>query len=354
MLRFNLISNHARKHGLPFIFVNQIGANDELVFDGRSLFVDSNGRPVWVGPTFTEAIQTIDTKATGASDSYPYQEEIESVYDALILGIRDYVRKCGFKGVMLGLSGGIDSAVTCALACAAIGSENVWGITMPGPFSSKGSVDDSVALAKNLGIQLKEIPIGSINNAYLEILKPHFAGKQPDIAEENIQARIRGNILMALSNKFGYLVLSTGNKSEMAVGYCTLYGDMSGGLSVISDVPKTLVYKLAEYINRNKEIIPQATITKPPSAELRANQTDQDSLPSYEILDQILQYYFEDGLSTDEIIAKGFAKETVTWVIKAVVLSEYKRRQAAPGLKVTSKAFGIGRRMPIAAKRVWQ
>jgi NAD+ synthase (glutamine-hydrolysing) len=349
-LRFKLISNHAKKHELPFVFVNQVGGNDELVFDGRSVFVDNKGRPVWIGATFTEDIQTIDTKAVGKAKSYDYQDEIESVYAALVLGIRDYVSKCGFKGVMLGLSGGIDSAVTCALACAAVGSENVWGVTMPGPFSSKGSVDDSIGLAKNLGIQLREIPIGSINDAYLETLRPHFAGKQPDIAEENIQARIRGNILMALSNKFGYLVLSTGNKSEMAVGYCTLYGDMSGGLSVISDVPKTMVYKIAEYINRNKEIIPQATITKPPSAELRANQTDQDSLPPYDVLDQILQSYLEDGLSSDEIVAKGFARETVTWVIKAIVQSEYKRRQAAPGLKVTSKAFGIGRRMPIAAK----
>jgi NAD+ synthase (glutamine-hydrolysing) len=349
-LRFKLISNHAKKHQLPFVFVNQVGGNDELVFDGRSIFVDKKGRPVWIGATFAEVVQTIDTKTAGKSTSYPYQEEIESVYEALVLGIRDYVRKCGFRGVMLGLSGGIDSAVTCALACAAVGSENVWGVTMPGPFSSKGSVDDSIGLAKNLGIQLREIPIGSINNAYLETLKPHFAGRQSDIAEENIQARIRGNILMALSNKFGYLVLSTGNKSEMAVGYCTLYGDMSGGLSVISDVPKTMVYKIAEYINRNKEIIPRATITKPPSAELRANQTDQDSLPPYDVLDQILQSYLEDGLSSDEIVAKGFARETVAWVIKAIVQSEYKRRQAAPGLKVTSKAFGIGRRMPIAAR----
>jgi NAD+ synthase (glutamine-hydrolysing) len=349
-LRFKLISNHAKKHKLPFVFVNQVGGNDELVFDGRSIFVDNKGRPVWIGATFAEDIQTIDTETAGKAKSYDYQEEIESVHEALVLGIRDYVHKCGFKGVMLGLSGGIDSAVTCALACAAIGSENVWGVTMPGPFSSKGSVDDSIGLAKNLGIQLKEIPIGSINNAYLETLKPHFDGKPPDIAEENIQARIRGNILMALSNKFGYLVLSTGNKSEMAVGYCTLYGDMSGGLSVISDVPKTMVYKIAEYINRNKEIIPRATITKPPSAELRANQTDQDSLPPYDVLDQILQSYLEDGLSSDEIVAKGIARETVAWVIKAIVQSEYKRRQAAPGLKVTSKAFGIGRRMPIAAR----
>ncbi len=349
-LRFKLISNHAKKYKLPFVFVNQIGGNDELVFDGRSIFVDNKGRAVWIGESFREVIKTIDTKETGKAATYDFQDEIESVYEALVLGIKDYVHKCGFKGVMLGLSGGIDSAVTCALACAAIGPENVWGITMPGPFSSKGSVDDSIGLANNLGIQIKEIPIDVINNSYLETLKPHFAGKSPDIAEENIQARIRGNILMALSNKFGYLVLSTGNKSEMAVGYCTLYGDMSGGLSVISDVPKTMVYKIASYINREREIIPQATITKPPSAELRANQTDQDSLPPYDVLDQILQYYVEDGLSADEIVAKGFAGETVAWVIKAIARSEYKRRQAAPGLKVTSKAFGIGRRMPIAAK----
>ncbi len=349
-LRFKLISNHARKHKLPFVFVNQVGGNDELVFDGRSIFVDSRGRPIWVGDSFNEVIKTLDIKETSKEAVYDFQDEIESVHDALVLGIKDYIRKCGFKGVMLGLSGGIDSAVTCALACEAVGPENVWGITMPGPFSSKGSVDDSIELAKNLGIQLKEIPIGSINDAYLETLKPHFAGKPPDIAEENIQARIRGNILMALSNKFGYLVLSTGNKSEMAVGYCTLYGDMSGGLSVISDVPKTMVYKIASHINREREIIPKATITKPPSAELRANQTDQDSLPPYDILDQILQYYIEEGMSSEEITAKGFSSETVKWVIKAIAQSEYKRRQAAPGLKVTSKAFGIGRRMPIAAR----
>jgi NAD+ synthase (glutamine-hydrolysing) len=349
-LRFKLISNHAKKHKLPFVFVNQVGGNDELVFDGRSIFVDSRGRPIWVGDSFNEVIKTLDIEETSKEAVYDFQDEIKSVHDALVLGIKDYIRKCGFKGVMLGLSGGIDSAVTCALACEAVGPENVWGITMPGPFSSKGSVDDSIELAKNLGIQLKEIPISSINDTYLETLKPHFAGKPPDIAEENIQARIRGNILMALSNKFGYLVLSTGNKSEMAVGYCTLYGDMSGGLSVISDVPKTMVYKIASYINREREIIPRATITKPPSAELRANQTDQDSLPPYDILDQILQYYIEEGMSSEEITAKGFSSETVKWVIKAIAQSEYKRRQAAPGLKVTSKAFGIGRRMPIAAR----
>jgi NAD+ synthase (glutamine-hydrolysing) len=251
---------------------------------------------------------------------------------------------------VLGLSGGIDSAVTCCLAAAAIGEKQVLGISMPSPFSSKGSVEDSQRLADHLGIDFRVIPIASVYTAYIDTLKDFFAGTEPDVTEENIQARIRGNILMAISNKFGYLLLSTGNKSELAVGYCTLYGDMSGGLSVISDLPKTLVYQLAQFINRHAEVIPQEIIEKPPSAELRPNQCDQDTLPPYEILDHILNLYLNERCSENEIIAQSFDPETVRWVIRAIDRNEYKRRQSPPGIKITNKAFGIGRRMPIAAK----
>jgi len=349
-IRYRLVSNHARKYGLPFLFVNQVGANDELIFDGRSLFVDGNGRPVNVLPAFAEQVQTVDTRSTAPDDGYVPQPAIETIYQALLLGIRDYTRKTGFRQVVLGLSGGIDSAVTCCLAVAALGRENVLGVTMPSPYSSAGSIEDSRQLAGNLGIRFQVIPIADVYAAYLEMLKPAFAGRPADVTEENVQARIRGNVLMALSNKFGYLVLTTGNKSELAVGYCTLYGDMSGGLAVIADVPKTLVYELARYINRDGEIIPQACLTKPPSAELRPNQTDQDTLPPYDVLDGILQLYVDEGMSLAEIVARGYDRETVAWVLRAVDRNEYKRWQAAPGLKVTSKAFGMGRRMPVAAK----
>jgi NAD+ synthetase len=258
--------------------------------------------------------------------------------------------KCGFSKAIVGLSGGIDSAVTCCLAKEAIGSENVLAISMPSPYSSKGSVEDSRRLAINMGIRFKTISITEIYHAYIKTLKGHFKGKEPDITEENIQARIRGNVLMAFSNKFAYLVLSTGNKSELAVGYCTLYGDMSGGLAVISDVPKTMVYDLANYINRKLEIIPRVIIEKEPSAELKSNQLDQDTLPPYPILDQILHYYLEEVSSVEEIINLGFDRETVEWVAKTVEKNEYKRKQSAPGLKVTSKAFGVGRRMPNCCK----
>lgn len=349
-IRFRILQAHAKKYKIPVVFVNQIGANDELVFDGRSIFIDRNGLPVDVLPSFVECVRTIETNTTGNENNYQAQEYIESVYQALVLGVRDYLKKCGFKKVIIGLSGGIDSALVACIAVDAISAENVLGVTMPGPYSSKGSVLDSEKLAENLGIEIKNISINNIYNTYLETLKNEFQDKKMDLTEENIQARIRGNILMALSNKFGYLVLTTGNKSELAVGYCTLYGDMSGGLAVISDVPKTMVYKIAQYINCKKEIIPEAIIKKPPSAELKPNQLDQDTLPPYEILDPILQLYIEEGLSRDEIITQGFKPETVDWVIKTVNRNEYKRRQAPPGLKVTSKAFGLGRRMPIAAK----
>jgi NAD+ synthase (glutamine-hydrolysing) len=367
-IRYRLLSNHARKHGLPLVFVNQVGANDELVFDGRSLYLDRSGNPCAVFPAFTEAVQTVDTTPPGPAEVYQAQPVIESVYQALVLGIRDYTRKTGFRQVVLGLSGGIDSALTCALAAAALGPENVVGVTMPAPYSSSGSVEDSRELARNLGIRLLEIPISEIFEAYLDTLTPFFPpcgegaglreGRAPDVTEENIQSRIRGNTLMALSNKFGYLVLTTGNKSELAVGYCTLYGDMSGGLAVIADVPKTMVYELARYVNRKRdivpqplrEIIPQASLTKPPSAELRPNQTDQDTLPPYDILDGILKLYVDEGCSLAEIVDRGYERDTVRWVLRAVDRNEYKRWQAAPGLKVTSKAFGMGRRIPVAAR----
>ncbi len=348
-IRYKIIQSYAKKYHLPFVFVNQVGANDELIFDGRSMMVDKDGNPVDVLLPFGECIKTIEIHSKGASKNYSPLGHIESVFNALVLGVRDYMKKCGFKKAILGLSGGIDSAVVACIAAEAIGKDNVLGITMPGPFSSAGSVEDSKKLAENLGIELKVIPITDIYDSYLKTLKDVFEGKASDTTEENIQARIRGNILMALSNKFGYLVLTTGNKSELAVGYCTLYGDMSGGLAVIGDVPKTMVYAIAEFINRKEEIIPKTIIKKLPSAELKPNQCDQDTLPPYEILDPILQFYVEDGLSKEEIVAKGYKEEVVNWVIKAVNKNEYKRRQAPPVLKVTSKAFGLGRRMPVAA-----
>ncbi len=349
-IRYRLISGHARSHGVPFLYVNQIGGNDDLVFDGRSVCVDGRGEPIATLAPFREHVQAIDLAGTGAQGVYVPQAEIASVHDALVLGLGDYMRKCGFSKAVIGLSGGIDSSVTCCLAVEALGRENVMGISMPSPFSSRGSVDDSRQLADNLGIAFQVIPISGVYQAYLDTLKAPFAGREPNEAEENIQARIRGNILMAMSNKFGYLVLSTGNKSELAVGYCTLYGDMSGGLAVISDVPKTMIYELAHYINRERELIPQACITKPPSAELKPNQVDQDTLPPYATLDAILALYVEEGCSVEEVVARGFEPQTVRWVARTVDRNEYKRKQAAPGIRVTTKAFGVGRRMPIAAR----
>jgi len=351
-IRYRIFQNHSKKYKIPFIFVNQVGGNDELIFDGRSIYIDSTSKPILIFPSFKEHIQTINTATPEKPVHYQPQGHIESVYDALILGIRDYVRKCGFSKVVLGLSGGIDSAVVCCLATESIGSENVLGLAMPSPYSSKGSIDDSKKLADNLGISFQIIPITPIYDSYRQSLSEELDIKENvNVALENIQARIRGNILMALSNKYGYLVLSTGNKSELAVGYCTLYGDMSGGLAVISDVPKTMVYKLAYYINRKSEIIPKIIIEKPPSAELKPNQKDTDILPPYEILDNILHLYVDEGYSIKDIYnLKYYDKNTIRWIVNAVNKNEYKRRQAAPGLKVTPKAFGIGRRMPIAAK----
>lgn len=349
-VRYRLFQNHARRYGVPFVYVNQVGGNDELVFDGRSMCLDRNGEPVKIFSSFREETARVDMNTTGTPGMYSPENRIETVYRALTMGLRDYMKKCGFSQAVLGLSGGIDSAVTCCLAAEAVGPDNVVGVSMPSPYSSEGSVEDSRKLASELGVGFKVIPIGGIFGTYNESLAEHFRGKDEDITEENIQARIRGNILMALSNKFGYLLLSTGNKSEMAVGYCTLYGDMSGGLSVISDVPKTMVYELARFINRDREIIPWEIIEKPPSAELKPGQLDQDTLPPYDVLDSILSMHLDEGRSIEEITASGYDYEIVRWIINNVNRNEYKRRQAAPGLKVTTKAFGIGRRMPIAAK----
>jgi NAD+ synthase (glutamine-hydrolysing) len=349
-VRYRLISRHAGRHKLPFIYANQFGGNDELLFDGRSFAFDAEGNPIAVFPAFAEHVGTVDTAEPGRPEMYHPQEKIATVHDALVTGIRDYLRKCGFSKCVIGLSGGIDSAVTCALAAEALGTPNVLGMGMPSSYSSTGSIDDAAALAHNLGIRFELVPIKDIVTGYMGTLEGLFEGTPPGVAEENVQSRIRGNLLMAMSNKYGSLVLTTGNKSEIAVGYCTLYGDMSGGLSVLSDVPKTMVYELARYINREREIIPESSITKAPSAELRPNQTDQDTLPPYDILDQIIHLYVEEDLCASEIVERGFARETVKWVLTTIDRNEYKRRQAAPGLKVTSKAFGVGRRMPVAAK----
>jgi NAD+ synthase (glutamine-hydrolysing) len=349
-VRHRIFTGHSRRRGLPFVVVNQVGGNDELVFDGRSMVVGADGSLIAYLPAFEERVEVVDLAHPGPAVPFAPDDPAASVYDALVLGLRDYVRKCGFEKVVIGLSGGVDSALVCAIAVAAVGAKNVLGVTMPSPYSSAGSVDDSKTLAANLGVQLETVPIEGVYSAYLQALRPLFKETGLGIAEENIQARVRGNILMAISNKYGHLVLSTGNKSEQAVGYCTLYGDMSGGLSVISDVPKTMVYELARHVNREREVIPRATIEKPPSAELRPDQEDQDTLPPYEVLDPILDLYIEEGRSRRDIVKAGFDRATVEWVVRAVNASEYKRRQAAPGLRVTSKAFGMGRRVPVAAR----
>jgi NAD+ synthase (glutamine-hydrolysing) len=348
-MKWDMISSLAKKHQVPVLYVNQVGGNDSLIFDGNSFLVNARGEFTARAKAFEEDLLVVDT--SGSQPTVPPAEDtLEDIRRALVLGIRDYLRKCGFRDAVLGLSGGIDSAITAALAVEALGPDHVLGITMPSNYSSSGSVDDSVQLAKNLGMQIRTIPINDLFEQYKRTLSGIFQGRKEDVTEENIQARIRGNLLMSVSNKFGSILLTTGNKSELATGYCTLYGDMSGGLAVISDLPKTLVYRLARHINRNREIIPRATIDKPPSAELRENQKDQDSLPPYDILDQVLECYVEKRMSSAEIITLGYPEALVADILKKVNTNEYKRIQAAPGLKVTSKAFGPGRRIPIAQK----
>lgn len=348
-IRREMISGLAAEHHRPIFYCNAVGGNDELVFDGNSIAVNARGELLTQLPSFEEANVLVDSEGAASQEGIA-SDVVEELYGALTLGLRDYLAKCGFKSAVLGLSGGIDSAVVAAIAANALGARNVTGVSMPSQFSSRGSVLDALALAKNLGIECLEIPIAEAFATFKAQFKEVFAGRTEDATEENIQARLRGMTLMALSNKFGHLVLSTGNKSELAVGYCTIYGDMAGGLAVISDVPKTMVYELARFINRRREVIPQSTIDKPPSAELRPNQKDQDTLPPYEILDAILRLYVEENLSAPEIIAQGFDETTVRWVQRRVDLNEYKRAQAAPGLRVTSRAFGVGRRMPIAQR----
>ncbi|HZD31929.1 MAG TPA: NAD+ synthase [Candidatus Angelobacter sp.] len=350
-LRHEMLSAIARHYQVPVAMVNQVGGNDSLVFDGSSLALGPDGQLIAQAKSFAEDMVCFDTDSL-TGDIHPRADGVEaSAYAALVLGTRDYVRKCGFRKVVLGLSGGIDSALTAAIAVDALGKENVIGIGMPGPYSSEGSVDDAASLARNLGIHFELIRIGGIFDSYLHSLQPAFADRPPDVTEENVQARIRGSILMALSNKFGALVLTTGNKSEIGVGYCTLYGDMCGGLAVVSDVPKTLVYRLARYVNSLKPVIPQSTIDKPPSAELRPGQKDSDSLPPYDVLDTILEAYIEDNQAPETIAAEhGYDPTLVRQVTRMVDRNEYKRQQAAPGLKISTKAFGVGRRYPIAAK----
>ena len=349
-IRHELVRNQALKYQLPVIYVNQVGGNDELIFDGRSIAINGDGQLMAQARAFEEDLIIVDlAHGEGVIRDTPEDKTVNTL-KALVLGTKDYMRKCGFQKAVIGLSGGIDSAVTCAIACRAVGSENVIGVAMPSPYSSSSSIEDARALASNLGCELMIIPIEKPMVCFDELFEPIFADLCSDVTEENIQARLRGLILMSLSNKYGYLVLATGNKSELAVGYCTLYGDMCGGLAVISDLPKMMVYDVARYINEEaqREIIPLSTIEKPPSAELKLNQCDQDILPPYVVLDGIINAYVEQRRSLDEIVRLGYDPHVVGDVINRIDRNEYKRHQAAPGLKVTARAFGFGWRMPIA------
>jgi len=350
--REEMLGSMAHKHHVPIVYVNQFGGNDDLVFDGRSCAFDAKGAAIARGRSFEADLVVCDmdeARPIAAATDVTAESEI---WRALVLGTRDYARKCGFSSAVLGLSGGIDSALTAAIAVEALGGDRVLGVLMPSPYSSRGSIDDSLRLAANLGIKTLTLPIADAMGAMERTLHDAFAGAGPDVTEENVQARIRGSLLMALSNKRGALLLTTGNKSELAVGYCTLYGDMSGGLAVIADVPKTMVYRVARWRNDTSRaaVIPEPTLTKAPSAELRPNQTDQDLLPPYDVLDDILQRHIERHEPAAEIIAAGFDQEIVHRVVRMVRAAEFKRKQAAPGLKVTDRAFGTGWRMPIAAR----
>jgi len=350
-LRSQMLASIARQHKIPVVMVNQVGGNDSLVFDGSSLVLDANGVIIARGKSFDEDIIYFDSDRLTGEIHEQIEGEEATTYAALVLGTRDYVRKCGFRQVIVGLSGGIDSALTAVIAADAVGGENVIGVGMPGPYSSHGSITDARALAGNLGVRFELLCITDIFESYRKTLAPLFAGRKEDETEENVQSRARGALLMALSNKFGAIVLSTGNKSELGVGYCTLYGDMVGGLAVISDVPKTMVYRLSRYVNSRRPVIPQSSLDKPPSAELRPGQKDSDTLPPYEVLDAILEDYVEEAHSADQIATdRGFDISLVRRVIRMVERSEYKRQQAAVGLKISEKAFGYGRRFPIAAK----
>ena len=347
-LREEMLETYARNAKTPLVYCNLVGGNDELIFDGTSLAFNARGEVIGRGASFKDDLLMVDLHGSTAARTDVSEEQL--VYEALVLGVRDYLRKCGFKSVVIGLSGGIDSALTAAIAVEALGAENVRGVAMPSRYSSQGSKDDAKQLADALQIRYDVIPIEPSFSAMKEQLSGVFAGRDEDVTEENIQARLRGVTLMAMSNKFGSLLLTTGNKSELAVGYCTLYGDMCGGLAVISDVPKTMVYRVSRWINREREIIPWNTIEKPPSAELRPDQKDQDSLPEYDVLDAILDRFVVDCESAEQIIAAGFEEGAVCKVVRLIEINEYKRRQAAPGLKVTDKAFGVGRRIPVARK----
>ena len=349
LARYELFSRIATRYDIPLVYVNQVGGNDELLFDGSSIVINARGETVFCATAFEEQLTMV--RLDGAPcESVFAMEEPEEITRGLILGLRDYIRKCGFNDVVIGLSGGIDSAVTAAIAVEALGPEHVTGIAMPSQFSSQHSIDDARALAENLGIAFHIVPIAGIYEPYEHAFKDLFAVEKFDTTNENVQARIRGNLLMAWSNRTGAMVVSTGNKSELAVGYCTLYGDMCGGLSLLGDVYKTMVYRVAAWLNRERQVIPQSTLTKPPSAELRPNQTDQDSLPPYDVLDGILKLYVEEWKEVDEIAAAGFDRELVARILKLVDTNEFKRRQAAPVVRISSKAFGSGRQMPIAQR----
>ncbi|MEO1792007.1 MAG: NAD+ synthase [Cyanobacteria bacterium J06629_19] len=354
-LRESMIAHEAKQQQRPIVYVNQVGGNDDLIFDGQSVAVNRQGELVSRAKAFDTDLQVVTFDKTAGDLSPAVVTPLldagdAEIWAALVLGVKDYARKCGFTKVVLGLSGGVDSALVSAIAAEALGSQNVLGILMPSPYSSGHSVTDAEALAKNIGIKTKLLSIAPLMGDYDTVLEDLFAGTEEGVAEENLQSRIRGNLLMAVSNKFGHLLLTTGNKSEMAVGYCTLYGDMNGGLAVIADVPKTRVYSICRWLNRDKEVIPENIITKPPSAELKPDQVDQDSLPDYDILDDILERLVQKQQSADEIVAAGHEATIVEKVIRLVTRAEFKRRQTPPVLKVTDRAFGMGWRMPIASR----